>query len=279
MRIGLALGGGVVRGLAHVGVLSVLEREGIPIHCVAGTSAGAIIGSMYAAGVSVARIRELSLAIKWWHLARPVFPIRGWVTFAPLERWLVRLLGDLDIRDLGLPFAVVATDLEAGEPYVMREGRLAPAVRGSCSVPGIVTPLRYQGRLLCDGGVSDNLPVSVARNLGADYVIGVNLFDPIFPNPRNLISISFAAIETLVRRAGGGIDAADCLIRPDLVRATYINFSKKLDLITRGEIATEAMLPKIREAMGNLTPVTHRGDPAPNEREELLAGHRTPLSS
>jgi NTE family protein len=249
MRIGLALGGGVARGLAHVGVLSVLERERIPIHCVAGTSAGAIIGSMYAAGIGIERIRELALGIKWWHLARPVFPIRGWVTFAPLERWLVRKLGDLDIRDLKLPFAAVATDLEAGQPYVMRDGRLAPAVRGSCSVPVIVTPLRYRGRLLCDGGVSDNLPVSVARSLGADYVIGVNLFDPLFPKPRNLLTVGFAAAETLVRRAGGGVDAADCLVRPDLIGQTYVNFSKKLDLIARGEIAAEAALPQIREAM------------------------------
>jgi NTE family protein len=249
MRIGLALGGGVVRGYAHIGVLSVLEREGIPIHCIAGASAGAIMGAMYAAGLSAGQIREGAMRLKWWHLARPVFPIRGLVSFAPMERWLMRALGDIRFEDLKLPFAAVATDLEAGQPITLREGRLAPAIRGSCSVPGLVVPLRLNGHLLCDGGISDNLPVSVARALGAEYVIGVNLFDPFIPRPRNLFSLGFAAIETMVRRAGGGIDSADCLISPDLVGNTYLRMSKRQELMAKGEVAAESQLECIRAAV------------------------------
>ena len=123
MRVGLALGGGVVRGYAHIGVLSVLEREGIPIHCIAGTSAGAIIGSLYAAGISASQILEGAMRLKWWHIARPVFPIRGLITFAPLERWLVQTMGgNIRFEDLKLPFAAVATDLEAGEPLTFPRG-------------------------------------------------------------------------------------------------------------------------------------------------------------
>jgi NTE family protein len=236
--------------LAHVGVLSVLKREGIPIHCIAGTSAGSLIGAFYCAGMSVERIRELALAIKWWHLARPVFPIRGFVTFSPLQRWLVRTLGDIRIEDLRLPLAVVATDLDQGKPFAMCEGPLAPAVRASCSVPGFVTPLVHQGRTLCDGGISDNLPVDAVRALGAEFVIGVNLFDPFFNRPRTMFGFGFSAIETLVRRAGGGIEACDCLISPDLVGQTYLRFSKKLELIRRGEIAAQAQIPCIRERVG-----------------------------
>jgi NTE family protein len=249
MRVGLALGGGVIRGLAHAGVVSVLEKEGIPIHCVAGTSAGAIIGALYAAGLSAQAIREIALGIKWWHIARPVLPVRGLISFAPLERWLARIIGDIDISELRLPFAAVATDLERGEPYVFRNGRLAQAVRASCSVPGLVVPVTLDGHTLCDGGVSNNVPVDVARALGADFVIAVNLFDPFFPRPRNMFSFGFAAVETMVRRAGGGVDAADCLISPDLVGQSYVRMSKKLDLITRGEIATQAQIECFRRAL------------------------------
>ena len=177
-----------------------------------------------------------------------------------MERWLVRTLGDICFEDLKLPFAAVATDLEAGQPITLREGRLAPAIRGSCGVPGLVVPLRLNGHLLCDGGISDNLPVSVARALGAEYVIGVNLFDPIIPRPRNMFTLGFAAIETMVRRAGGGVDSADCLISPDLIGSTYIRMSKRQELMAKGEAATEAQLECIREALrsGRPAPGAHR---------------------
>jgi NTE family protein len=248
-RVGLALGGGVMRGLAHVGVLTVLEREGIPIDVVAGTSAGSLIGAFYCAGLSIDDLTALALRMSWWHIARPVFPIRGLLTFAPMERYLVKLIGDLSFADLRVPLAAVATDLGRGEPYVMCEGRVAPAVRASCSVPGVVTPVEMDGRVLCDGGISNNLPVDVAHSLGADYVIGVNLFDPLYRRPRTIFSMGFAAVETLVRRAGGGLSACDCLISPDLIGASYVRLSKKLDLIERGMAAAELQLPVICAAL------------------------------
>jgi NTE family protein len=261
MRVGLALGGGVVRGYAHIGVLSVLEREGIPIHCIAGTSAGAIMGALYAGGFRASRVAELAVRVHWWQIARPTFPVHGLVSFAPLQRWLSRTLGDIRFEDLKIPFVAVATDLEAGEALTLRAGRLAPAVRASCSVPGIVAPLRLDGHLLCDGGVSDNVPVSAARALGADYVIGVSLFDPISEHPHNWLQYSFSAVETLVRRAGGGVDAADCLIRPDLVGSSYVRFSKRLEMMRKGEIATERQLDAIRQAL--------RGEPV----SQAATGH------
>jgi NTE family protein len=248
-RVGLALGGGVMRGLAHVGVLTVLKREGIPIDVVAGTSAGSLIGALYCAGLSIEDLTALALRLGWWHIARPVFPLRGLITFLPMERYLVKLIGDLGFADLRVPLAAVATDLGRGEPYVMCEGRLAPAVRASCSVPGLVTPVEMDGRVLCDGGISNNLPVDVARSLGADYVIGVNLFDPLYRQPRSIFSMGFAAVETLVRRAGGGLSACDCLISPDLIGASYVRVSRKVDLIQRGAAAAELQLPALRAAL------------------------------
>ena len=126
-RVGLALGGGVGRGLAHIGVLLVLERAGIPIDCVSGTSAGSIMGAVYCAGWSLDRIREEARRIRWRQLASPVWPSRGLVSFDKLERWLVAKLGDLSFADLKIPYAAAATDLKTFEPVTLREGRLAPA--------------------------------------------------------------------------------------------------------------------------------------------------------
>jgi len=226
----------------------VLEREGIPIHCIAGTSVGSLIGAFYCAGMRVEQIRSLAMGIKWWHLARPTVPWRGLLSFAPLQKWVVRHVGNVQIQDLRIPFAAVATDLDEGKPYVMCSGPLAPAVRASCSVPGLVTPLLLDNHTLCDGGISNNVPVDVARSMGAEFVVGVNIFDPFLKRPRHMIGIGFAAIETMVRRAGGGIEACDCLISPDLVGQTYLRFSKRLDLMKRGEIAAEKQLECIRQA-------------------------------
>lgn len=268
-RVGLALGGGVARGYAHLGVLAALQVAGIPIDVVAGTSAGAIMGALYCAGFDLAELQRLALTLHWWDIARPCRPWRGLVTFAPLERWLRARLGDIDIRDLKIPFAVVATDLYKGEPVVFREGKLAPAVRASCSVPGIVAPVARDGMLLCDGGVSDNLPVSAARLLGADFVIGVNLFDPLIARPANLFSTGFAAVETMVRRAGGGLYQADCLINPDLIGATYLRFSRRLDSIEKGRIAAALRVDEIRQA---LAVKPSRPEPREQQKEAALDG-------
>jgi NTE family protein len=214
-RIGLALGGGAVRGLAHLGVLKVLLRAGIPIDCVSGTSVGSLIGAAYCAGMALERMEEIAAQIGWRQVASLTWPAQGFVTFAKMERWLVALLGDLVFADLATPLAIVATDLDNGQPVILREGRLAPAVRASCSIPGIVAPVKMNGRLLGDGVVVDNVPVAAARDL-ADYVIGVDICRPEYQRRLGPLGIGFAALETLARHAGEGVRAADCLISPDL---------------------------------------------------------------
>lgn len=248
-RVGLALGGGVWRGWAHVGVLSVLEREDIPIDYIAGTSAGALTGALYCAGVSIQQITDLALRVRWRDFARPVWPTKGFVSFAGLERWLSATVGDVCFAELRRPFAAVATDLETGESVVLREGRLARAVRASCSVPGFVTPVEMDGRLLGDGGVSNNVPAAVVRAMGADYVIGVDLFEPTLRRRWGPFGFGFAAIETLIRQAGGGIKETDCLITPRLAGASYLRFTKDKDLIVLGAAAAEERLACIRAAL------------------------------
>ena len=256
MKIGLALSGGIARGPVHVGILSVLAQENIPIHCIAGASAGSLIGAAYCAGMPIKEIRRLSLSTNWRHVARPVWPKRGLVTFAPLERFVERNIGRHDIEDLALPYSAVATDLLRGERVLLQHGRLSRAVRASCSIPGLVTPVEVDGRLLCDGGVADNLPVDAARMLGADYVIGVDLFVPA-KRSWGPLGIGAAALETLVRTAGGGTRDADCLIVPNLAGKTYLRFSQSEEYIALGEAAAREAMPIIRRDLAHLlsTPV------------------------
>lgn len=247
-RVGLALGGGAVRGLAHLGVLKTLERAGVRVDCVSGTSVGALVGAAFCAGVGVQRMEGLAAQIGWRNIARPTWPAQGLVSFARLERWLVGLLGDLVFEELAIPLAVMATDLESGRPVVLREERLAAAVRASCAIPGIVTPLRMEGRLLGDGGVTDNLPVAAARDL-ADFVIGVDVCRPAYRRRWGPWGAGLAALETLVRHAGGGVYEADCLIAPDLAGYSYVRFGQRESLMALGARAAEESLPVIQAAL------------------------------
>lgn len=252
-QIGLALSGGAARGLAHIGVLSVLVRNHVPIDCVAGCSAGAILGAIYCAGMSMSQIQALACHISWRRFVTPVKSDAGFLSLEKLERWLIMLLGDLEFADLDLPFAVVTMDMISGERVVIQEGRIARAIRASCSVPGIVTPVTIDGRLLGDGGVVDNLPVDVARDLGADFVIGVDVFEPHYRRARGLFGKGLTTLETLVRNSGGGVGRADFLITPRTAGKTYIRFSHYKELIALGEAAAESSLPCLNKNLRKLT--------------------------
>jgi NTE family protein len=235
--------------MAHLGVLAVLEREGVPIDFVAGTSAGSFVGATYCAGLSVEQIKEQATNMHWWDFARPVWPARGFVSFDRLERWLVRKMGDLTFADLETPFTAVAADLDTGEPVYLCEGRLAPAVRASCSVPGFVAPLEIDGRLLGDGSLADTVPVRALRAMGAEYVIGVDIFTSSIRPRWGPFGMGFTAMEILVRRAGGGIETADCLIAPRLGGETYLRFSQKERLYQLGKDAAEEKISCILHAI------------------------------
>lgn len=273
-KVGLALGGGVAHGLAHVGVLLALERAGVPIDCVAGTSAGALIGAFWAAGWPAEQIHHEALNLGWRHLARPAWPGRGGlISFYRLECYLIRKLGDLTFADLPRCFAAVATDLLSGESVAVTSGRVAAAVHASAAVPGVVVPVEIDGRLLGDGGVSNNLPVTVARALGAEYVIGVSVLGLHLRRARGALGRGLAAIESAVRWAGGGLRLADCLVEPDIAGYSYIRFRHRHELIALGQAAAEARLPEIKAALGLDSPLNGEdlaGITDPSEPEPVI---------
>lgn len=248
-RIGLALSGGAARGPAHLGVLRVLEREHIPIDAVAGVSAGSLAGALYCAGAPLDDMLSAMKDFSWNRIASLTWPRHGFLSFERLETYLIKWIGDLYFSEMKIPFAVGATDLLTGHPIIFKTGRVAPLVRASCSIPGIVTPLEYGAYWLCDGGASCNMPARAARELGADVVIGVDLVKPYVRKNFGPLGVASTALEILIRHSGGGLESADVLIAPALDNKSYSRFSRYQEMIELGEQAAEQMLPVLRDAI------------------------------
>jgi NTE family protein len=246
--VGLALSGGAVLGAAHVGVLEVLEQHGVRPSYVAGTSAGSVVGAVYCAGVSLRRIRLAALQLEWAQLGSVVLPRRGFLDGGRLEESIVDMIGDRTFDDLEIPFAAAATDLVSEELVILNEGRVAEAVRASCALPGVFTPIEREGGLLVDGGLINNLPVSAVREMGADYVIAVDLSAPpsgVREVPGSLFEIWFLSVATLIRNAHREASLADAVICPDVGEFSWIDIARIPTLIERGRQAAEAAVPQI----------------------------------
>lgn len=181
-KIGIALGGGGARGLAHIGVLKVFDEFGIHPDIISGTSIGAIVGALYAGGHKPAEIEHLVLSLNWKKLISLVdmaIPVSGLFHGNRVVSLLKSIIGDLEFNQLRCNFSCVATDIVNGEQVILQDGSLIEAVRASISLPGIFTPVLISGRHLVDGGLVNTVPVSVCRQMGADFVAGVN----VIPDP------------------------------------------------------------------------------------------------
>jgi len=249
LRIGLALGGGAALGLAHVGVLKALSDEGITVDCVAGTSAGSVVGAALCAGRSWRQIWDAARRLQWSHIVSLTIPRQGMMRLDKLERYVETMTGVKDFADMRIPFAAVATDLERGEPVVFTTGAVGRAVRASCSVPGLFDPLRDGDTALADGGLVNDVPADVARGLGADIVIAVNLHSRRLQSgpPRNILDIAYYTFEILLANAGQkGMASADILVSPDLQGFHYRNLKKVDELVDRGEQAMRAAMGELK---------------------------------
>ncbi|MBT2697714.1 patatin-like phospholipase family protein [Bacillus sp. ISL-40] len=174
-KIGLALGSGGARGFAHLGVIKALKDAEIPIHLIAGSSMGALVASFYGAGIDMDRLYKLSTAFKRKYFLDFTVPKMGFISGKKVKEFIKVFTHGKNIEDLSIPIGIVATDLLTGEKVVFQTGPVADAVRASISIPGIFVPEKYNGRILVDGGVSDRIPVSVAKEMGADIVIAVDV--------------------------------------------------------------------------------------------------------
>jgi NTE family protein len=248
--IGLALGGGFARGIAHVGVLKVLEEEGIPIRVVTGTSVGALIGACHCSGLTIAEMREVALNTRFTTFARWTLSRYGFATNDRMVSFLTRTLKVKTFEEMRIPLGVTATDFNTGEGVVFHSGSIIDPIRASCAYPGMFLPVQIRGRYLVDGMLSHPVPTRPLREMGADRVLAVHLRGT-WANggaPRHLFDVigqSFAIAQDAM--SGLWREAADIVIEPDVAGFAYDDFKRSDDLIHAGEVAMRKALPEVRK--------------------------------
>ena len=251
-KIGLALGGGAARGFAHIGVIKMLESHGIVPDYVVGTSAGAVVGSLYAGGYDAFAMQKIAVQLDEKIFADWTLGGRGLLKGEALQDFINQHLNKRPLEKLNKPFATVATDLNSGERVVFRTGDTGMAVRASAAVPGVFQPTQFRGRSFVDGGLTSPVPVQAAREMGADIVIAVDISD----RPEGQPVDSLAAILWQTTTIMGGIiganelKGADIVIRPTLRYVKSWDFTARHDAMLEGEKAALAALPNIKQKLG-----------------------------
>ena len=251
-KVTLVLGGGSARGLAHIGVLRVLEREKIPIDFIVGTSMGAFIGAAYSVGVTIKEMEEKAYKFSINKLLDPTIPKMGLLAGERLESMIRELLDRKTFADCRIPVAVVTTDIETGEEIVYQKGDLGKIVRASCSWPGIFNPVKIDGRLLVDGGIKSSVPTKIAKSLGADYEIAVDVG---FCIKHGKIENIFQMILQWFQITGEELNRyqsseADIVIKVDLDDIDQISFERAREAIERGIMAAESKVAEIKSKLG-----------------------------
>ncbi len=287
-RVGLVLSGGAARGLAHIGVIKALEEQGVRIDAIAGTSMGAVIGGLYASGYSVAELEQVALTMDWREvlsddpprtdvpfrrkqddrdflikqrlsfrddgsLGLPLGVIQGQNLALLLERLLVRSSDVRDFDRLPIPFRAVATDIANDEKVVFRSGHLPQVIRASMSIPAVFAPVELDGRLLVDGGMVDNIPVDVARDMGVDRVIVVDIGTPLKPRKELLTVVDVLNQSTtmMTRRNSeqqlATLRDSDVLVQPNMTGFEVTDFGRSEELIEAGYQAAKVLQPRLAQ--------------------------------
>ena len=273
IKFGLALSGGGARGMVHIGVLKTLDKAGIQPDYIAGTSMGGVIAAGYATGLSPNEMAQIvnkhAATRKWLRMADPAFPLNGLFHGVRLMKFLDQYFGGLTFDDVRIPLAVVAVDLNTGQEVHIREGLITEALRATISVPGLLAPVEINGQRLVDGGLLNNLPVDVVREMGADIVLAVDVCPPTetfsyeqtIKNKRflsgtfgGLIAVLGDSINILIRqqrKAKLSQFPPDLLISPEM--SPDINaisgYDKSDQLISIGVEKTNELLPKLQELL------------------------------
>ncbi|MFN2412175.1 MAG: patatin-like phospholipase family protein [Pyrinomonadaceae bacterium] len=249
-KIGLALSGGGARGYAHVGVLKALEDNSIPIDFIAGTSAGSFVGGAIAAGLTADEIQAIGRHLSWFRIAGLSYSPRALMSNAGIAKLVAQHFPLVAFENLKIPFAAVACDIESGSEVILKdEGDIAAAIRASCAIPGVFTPVMIDGRQLVDGGVVSPVPVGTVREMGADIVIAVDLLAcgaSFRGTPLTALGMLFQSAMTLLRAASRSQNYhADIVIEPAIAHIRPDEIRKRDELITLGEKAGKAKIEEI----------------------------------
>lgn len=252
-KIGLALGSGAFRGIAHIGVLQILQEHHIPVDMIAGCSVGSIVGGAYCAGQSPYALASILQGLNDREYYDFMPPRQGLLRGARLQKLVEQLTAGMAIEDMPLPFACVACDMNSGDLITFREGPAHEAIRGSISVPGVFVPHEYRGFRLIDGGCMNSLPVDVAREMGADIVIAVDVSYRGAPSPNcSIVETLLCAFDLAQwQNTRASLSNADIAIFPDLQGVSLINSSTAALALENGRRAALEAVPRIQAAMQN----------------------------
>jgi NTE family protein len=254
LRIGLALGGGAAKGFAHIGVIKMLEANGIRPDVVAGTSAGSVVGALYASGMDPFQLQETAFSLDETRFRDVRLFSGGVVQGQKLQDYVNQLVANRPLDQMKIPFAAVSTQLETGQRTVFVRGNTGQAVRASSSIPGVFEPVEINGKHYVDGGVVSPVPVDAARQLGADVVIAVDISTKASgTNPQGMINIVGQSISIMGQKLGEQeLARADIVIRPKVSQIGAADFEQKNQAILEGERATLAAMPTIKAKIAAL---------------------------
>ena len=260
--IALALGGGAAKGFAHIGVIKALEAQGIVPDIIIGTSAGSVVGAMYAAGKSGFELQTLAITLDESQVSDWSLPDRGVLKGDALAAFINKTVGNVTIEKLPKKFGAVATDLATGEPIVFRTGDTGTAVRASSSVPGIFQPVAIRGREYVDGGLVSPVPVRFAREMGATFVIAVDISNkPQMGKTKSSLDVllqTFAIMGQSLNR--NELPQADIVIRPDISQLGSVDFKTRHLAVLEGEKAAAQALPALKAKLENWRKTGPRGE-------------------
>ncbi len=235
-KIGLALGGGAVLGAVHVGVLQAIKEYDIKLEAISGTSIGAFIAALYACGKTPMEIQKIAEKLSWFDITTISLSQLGLLSNSKFKKVIGETINKATFEQTEIPLAMVAADILTGEKVVLKSGDIATAVMASTCIPGVFVPVEHENRLLVDGGIMENVPVSPLKDLGADYIIGVDLFAKhSYKKPRHLVELLVNTLDiTIMNVSNLQTREADVVITPDLSHFNLIDINQVKDLIRIG---------------------------------------------
>ncbi|MEJ2545459.1 MAG: patatin-like phospholipase family protein [Calditrichaceae bacterium] len=246
-KIGLALGGGAALGAAHIGVIKALEEFDISIDFVAGTSIGAFVSALFVFNKHWKEIQEIALDMNWLDISAISLSKMALLSNEKLGDLITEHIGDVNFDQANIPFAMIATDISNGDKIILKEGKVANAVMASTCIPGLFIPVDINNRLLVDGGIVENVPVTPLKEMGAEFIIGVDLnAEYSHKKPESIVEVLLNTFDfTLMNATKLQTEEADVLIKPDLSSFNLINTDQTKELIDKGYLAAKNVLKKM----------------------------------